>query len=111
MLISGEELKIPNINFKIKEEIKEVENKPFYFSTGEEYVIDKAIQTIEFELDKKGGKIKSEAGMTNRALSIQMEQEKREFSVDNTFSIFLIERGKDTPYFAAKISDITKFQK
>ena len=49
--------------------------------------------------------------MTNRAISIQMEEEKREFSVDNTFSIFLIERGKDTPYFAAKISDITKFQK
>ena len=111
MLMEGENLKIPNLQFKIKEEIKDVENKPFRFSTGEEYVIDKAIQTIEFELNKKGGKIKSEAGMTNRAISIQMEEEKREFSVDNTFSIFLIERGKDTPYFAAKISDITKFQK
>ena len=111
MLMEGENLKIPNLQFKIKEEIKDVENKPFRFSTGEEYVIDKAIQTIEFELNKKGGKIKSEAGMTNRAISIQIEEEKREFSVDNTFSIFLIERGKDTPYFAAKISDITKFQK
>ena len=111
MLMEGENLKIPNLQFKIKEEIKDVENKPFRFSTGEEYIIDKAIQTIEFELNKKGGKIKSEAGMTNRAFSIQMEEEKREFSVDNTFSIFLIEQGKDTPYFAAKISDITKFQK
>jgi len=110
ILKDGENLKIPNIKFKIKEEIKDVENKPFYFSSGEEYVIEKALQTIEFELDKKGGKIKSEAGMMNKALGIQKETELREFNVDNTFSIFLIEKGKETPYFAAKIADITKFQ-
>ena len=34
----------------------------------------------------------------------------REFAIDNTFAIFLKEEGKDNPYFAAKIEDITKFQ-
>ena len=37
-------------------------------------------------------------------------EEKREFFLDDTFALFLIESGKDTPYFAALIDDITKFQ-
>ena len=37
-------------------------------------------------------------------------EEVREFLIDNTFAIFLKEDGKETPYFAAKINDITKFQ-
>ena len=60
---------------------------------------------------KKGGKIKSKAGMMNKVLGILKKTEKREFNVDNPFSIFLIENGKEKPYFAAKIGDITKFQK
>ena len=65
-------LKIPNIKFDLKEEIKEVENQPFQLSNGSEYVIDTALQTIQFELDKKGGKIKSEAGMMVNRTSIMM---------------------------------------
>ena len=34
----------------------------------------------------------------------------RNFIVDDTFIIFLIEEGKKLPYFAAKISDITAVQ-
>ena len=60
----GEEdiLKIPNIKFNLKEEFHELENEPFLFSNGNEYQIETALQTIQFELDKKGGKIKSEIG-------------------------------------------------
>lgn len=104
-------LKIPNISFNLKEELTELENKSFFFSTGEEYYIDKALQTIEFELDKKGGKIKSEAGMMveNFALA-KPDEETREFLVDDTFTIFLKEEEKYLPYFAARIEDITKVQ-
>ena len=80
------------------------------FSNGETYKIEKALQTIEFELDKTGGKIKSEAGMMVMKQSIAIEDKKREFAIDDTFAIFLIEKGKDKPYFAGKINDITKFQ-
>lgn len=104
-------LKIPNIKFDLKEEIKEVENQPFYFSNGKEYTIDTALQTIQFELDKKGGKIKSEAGIMAKATSIMMPEEPREFVVDDTFTIFLKEQGKELPYFAAKIANITTVQK
>lgn len=102
-------LKIPNISFNLKEELTELENKPFFFSTGEKYSITTALQTIEFELDKKGGKIKSEAGMMVDALA-KPDKETRKFLVDDTFTIFLKEEEKDLPYFAARIEDITKVQ-
>ena len=110
-LQEGELLKIPNIKIDEKNEITEVENKLFLFSNGDEYKISKALQTIEFELDRKGGRITSEAGMMVQRQSIEFEpEEKREFFIDNTFAIFLIEKEKDTPYFAGLINDITKFQ-
>lgn len=103
-------LKIPNININEKAEFSEIENKEFYFSNGDSYIIDKAIQTIQFELDKTGGKIKSEAGMSARVTSIMPSEKPREFYIDNTFAIFLIEQGKENPYFAGKIDNIKKFQ-
>lgn len=106
----GEILKVPNIKIKEKNEFTELENKPFYFSNGDSYVIEKAIQTIEFELDRTGGKIKSEAGMMLDKATAIIDDEIREFVIDDTFAIFLKEEGKEKPYFAGKISDITKFQ-
>lgn len=102
-------LKIPNIDFKTEKEFKELENKPFKISDGNSYIIEKAIQTIQFELDKTGGKIKSEAGM-GIAKTALIREEPRDFSVDNTFTIFLKENDKDMPYFAAKIENINQFQ-
>lgn len=103
-------LKIPNISFDLKKEFEELENKPYYFSNGDEYYIEKALQTIRFDLDKEGGKIKSEAGIMNKAQSIEVSNEPREFLVDDTFTIFLKEKDKDLPYFASKISDISQVQ-
>lgn len=111
-LAEGEILKIPNIKFDLKEEIKEVENQPFSFANGDEYKIDKALQTIQFELDKKGGKIKSEAGMmVDKAAIMLPEDEPRKFLIDDTFTIFLVEENQNLPYFAAQISDISQVQK
>ena len=108
-LKEGETLKVPNLELEEKKEFTEIENKEFLFSDGTSYVIEKAIQTIEFELDKTGGRIKSEAGMMANLAAI-MPEEKREFILDDTFAIFLVENGKDIPYFAGKIDDIRKFQ-
>lgn len=105
-----ETLKIPNINFKEKKEFKEIENKSFYFSNGDKYSIEKALQVIEFKLDRKGGKIKSEAGMMVKNEMGVLDENIREFSIDDTFAIFLLQEGKEVPYFASKINDISKFQ-
>ena len=106
-----DELKIPNIDFKQKTEFTELEQKEFSFANGDVYIIEKALQTIQFELDKEGGKIKSEAGIMTKEMAIATDEIKeRKFNFDDEFVIFLKENDKEKPYFAASISDITKFQ-
>ena len=107
----NDEFKAPKLKFNVKKEYKELEGKMFNTLTGHG-IIEKAIQTIEFELNEKGGKIKSEAAidMKNASISMQEETEPRYFYVDDTFALFLREEGRDKPYFAARISDITKYQ-
>ena len=103
-------LQIPNINFDIKENIDDFTGREFLYSDGTEHEITQAMQTIQFELNEKGGEIKSEAGMMVDKLAINTETEKREFIVDDTFTIFLKEKDKELSYFAATISDITQVQ-
>ena len=55
-------------------------------------------------------RVKSEAGMTNKTTALLPDLEPREFLVNDTFCIFLKEKDKELPYFAAKISDITQVQ-
>lgn len=105
-------VKVPNMNFNVKKEFTELQNKLFKFANDEEYFIYKALQTINFELNQKGGKIKSEAAMEVRKNSaiITDDVKERHFNLDDTFTIFLREKGKEKPYFAARIENITKFQ-
>lgn len=112
-----DEFKAPNLEFNEKREYTELAGKEFktadpYYDTAE---IQEAIQTIKFSLDEKGGEIKSEAAidMVASATSVgskPKEDEPRYFYVDDTFAIFLREKGKTKPYFAGRIDDITKFQ-
>lgn len=104
--------KMPYIKFNVLREYKELENKEFYDIYHNDMIIDKALQTIKFELNESGGKIKSEAGMdVIKSTSLENVDDPRNFIVDKTFAIFLKEESKDKPYFAAKINDITKYQK
>ena len=108
-LNDNDELKVPYLDFKVNRDYTELENKKFstYNGVGE---IMKAIQSIEFSLDEKGGKIKSEAGIDMENYTSAIKDETRYFYLDDTFAIFLREKGKDKPYFAGRIEDITKFQ-
>ena len=106
----NDKVQIPNIDLNLKKEFEELENKSFLFSNGDEYEIEKTLQTIKFSLDEKGGKIKSEAGIMTKGISAINPDEPREFLVDDTFCIFLKEKDKELPYFAAKVSDISKVQ-
>lgn len=105
-----DKFKAPMINFNVKKEYTELQNKSFYDFEDKEYVIEKAIQTINFKLDEKGGRIKSEAAIDNKTTALPVVSEPRYFNIDNTFAIFLKEENKELPYFAARIDDITKYQ-
>lgn len=112
-----DEFKAPNLTFNEKREYVELANKEFktadpVYDIAE---IQKAIQTIKFSLDEKGGEIKSEAAIDMKMMATSIdseiiEEQPRYFNVDDTFAIFLREKGKSKPYFAGRIDDITKFQ-
>ena len=80
---------------------------------GTNIVISQAIESIKFNMNNKGVKIKSEAGLTAEVTSLLPPEElvPRLFYFDDTFVIFIKENKKNKPYFALRIDDITKFQK
>lgn len=107
-----DEFKAPYIEFDELKEFYELENNHFLLADGNDGVINQAIQSIKFTIDEKGGEIKSEAGIGASFTSIDKPEynEPRYFYVDDTFTIFLREQGKEKPYFAGRIENITKFQ-
>ena len=106
---NNDTFKVPMINFNVKREYNELQNKPFYDDENREYVIEKAVQTINFKLDEKGGRVKSEAAIDTNVTSAPVK-ESRNFNVDDTFAIFLKESSRDMPYFSARIDNIKKYQ-
>ena len=107
-----ETVKIPYLKINVLREYSEFANKEFYdINDNELGVIYKALQTVQFEINEKGGKVKSEAAIDMRENSFVIEPVKpRVFNVDDTFALFLKESGKDKPYLALMVDDITKYQ-
>lgn len=102
-----DELKIPNIKFSEVKVFDELANKRIM---GTNLVINQAIETIIFDMNNKGVKLKSEAAMTTMTTALMPEKEPRLFHCNNTFVIFLKEKNKRIPYFALRVNDIKKFQ-
>lgn len=105
-----DELRVPNISLFEEKVFEELTNKRIM---GSNLVISQAIETIKFDMDNKGVKLKSEAAMTIMTTALRPEEEvmPRLFYLDDTFVIFLKEKEKGNPYFALRVNDITKFQK
>ena len=110
-----DEFKAPNLNFNEKKSYDELVGNEFRTADGDIGKINEALQTIKFTLDENGGEIKSEAGIDVSFDGVIFDTQKQEkkpryFYVDDTFALFLREKGKEKPYFAGRIEDITKFQ-
>lgn len=107
-----DQLRVPYVNLDVLREYPELCGNPFLTADGKTIIIDQAMQTIKFEIDEKGGKIKSEATITTKenAMIMPAEEEPRYFYFDDTFAMFLKEESKDIPYFGILIDDITKYQ-
>lgn len=100
-------LKVPNLKFfeeKVFEEIGGHRVK------GTNIVIEKAMETVKFEMDNTGVKLKSEAAIIAKMTALLPSAEPRYFYFDDTFVLFLKEKGKDKPYFALRVYDISKYQ-
>lgn len=106
-------LKIPYLSFNVKHEYNELCGHDFLSADGNDvFNIQKAIQTIKLELDNKGGKVKSEAviDVKDTITSVRDEPEHRYFYYNDTFALFIKEKDKEVPYFAARVDDINKYQ-
>lgn len=105
----GEEdlLKVPNLKFFEEKSFDEVCGKRV---KGTNIVIDQAMETIRFDMNNEGVKLKSEAAMAITKMSLMPVEDSRYFYFDDTFVLFLKEKGKNKPYFALRVHDISKFQ-
>jgi len=105
-----DEFKAPMIEFKTEREFRELANKPIKNSN---FLISKAIETVQFKMDETGVKLKSEAGimmLTSAAPGLKNEPP-RYFYCDGKYVIFMLDKGRSKPYFALSVSDAAKIQK
>lgn len=102
-----DELRVPNIKFFEEKQFEELQNKRI---KGTQYTIGQAIETVKFEMNNQGVKLKSEAAITMKAMAMPSEEMPRRFYFDDTFVIFLKQGNKSKPYFALRVNDISKFQ-
>ena len=73
---------------------------------GTNYMISQALQTIQFKLDNKGGSLKSEAAISVMETSLRpVEETPRYFIFNKPFVLFLVEDGKEKPYYAMKVDN------
>lgn len=102
-----DQLRVPNLKFFEEKSFDEVCGKRV---KGTNLMIDQAMETIKFEMDNTGVKLKSEAAMTIMKMSLEPPKEPRNFDFDDTFVLFLKEKGKNQPYFALRVYNISNFQ-
>lgn len=105
---NDDELRVPNIKLFEEKTFEELSGKRVM---GTNLVIDQVIETIKFDMDNKGVKLKSEAAMSFMKMSLMPDNEQRLFYFNDTFVLFLKEKDKKKPYFALRVHDISKYQK
>ncbi len=104
---NADKFKAPMIEFKSEREFPEICNKPIKNSN---FIISRALETVQFKMDETGVKLKSEAGMMVATTAMPSRRIlPRYFYFNDRYVIFLQE--KDKPYFAMKIEDVEKIQK
>ena len=97
--------KAPAIKLYQEKLFKDVCGKPII---GTDFMIDKALETVDFKMDNEGVKLKSEAVIVTKLTSVGHGHviEPRYFYFNNTFYLFMQEKDKPMPYFALRADHI-----
>ena len=105
-------LMVPEIKIDLMRQYPELCGKAIE-GTNPQIMFSLAIETLKFEMDRKGGKIKSEALIMTELTALAPDFERpipRHFNFNKTFNLFLIDAGKENPYAAFRINDLKEFQ-
>ena len=107
--VAGDKIKIPYISFKSDINFDDLCGREI--KSKERFYFEKALQTVDFEMNEYGVKLKSEAALDVSLMSFMPPkvEKGREMIFDDTFVIFLKETDKSKPYFAARIKDLELF--
>lgn len=105
--VKNDTLTIPDIKLYQETSFNELEGHQI---VGTNMQIDKTIETVDFRMNNKGVKLKSEAAIMLRCMSLA-PREGRNFTFNNNFVLFLIEKNQNTPYYAMKVSDVAAINK
>lgn len=108
--VAGDQLKVPYMSIKQDASYDKLCGKEI-LNTDRLY-IDKALQTVQFNMNNRGVKLKSEAVMNIMTMSmpIMVAQNGRNFFFNNTFVLFMKEKDKSVPYFAIRVKDMSSFK-
>ena len=104
----NDRLKVPNISLYQMTNFADVEGKPI---KNTDFIIDKTIETVDFKMNNEGVKLKSEAAIVMGCTAMPTKPLIRRFYFDDTFVLFLIEKGKSVPYFALRVEDAETLNK
>lgn len=99
----------PELHLNLTKEYEDLYNSYYLLKQGSEiYKITKAIQTLQFDLNNKGAKVKSEAIIVGEIGCYRPpEENKKDFVFNNTFYLFIVEN--ESPIVALRIDDIKNF--
>lgn len=105
-----DELKVPDINLYKLQSYRELTGKEI---NGKKMYIEDAIQTLDFKMNNKGVKLKSEAAIIAKTCALEppSKEKPRKFYFDDTFVLFLQENDKKQPYFALRVYDVALINK
>lgn len=68
-------------------------------------MISEAIETVDFRMNNKGVKLKSEAVLASKKIA---PKRGTNYFFNDKFVLFMVEQGQQVPYFALRVSDIEK---
>ena len=107
---AGDQLKVPFMSVKDSVNYKELCNNEI-LNTDRLYIAQ-ALQTVDFNMDNSGVRLKSEAAMDIKVMSMPLtvKERGRNFFFNDSFVIFMKEKDKQLPYFAAKVKDMDMFK-
>jgi hypothetical protein len=94
-----DELKVPEMAWKISHRFKELEEKTFLNESLSDQSIDTALQIIEFKLNREGVELKSEVFLKGDT-AMKPSEDVRKLLFDRPFLIYIKKRDAATPVFA-----------